>query len=95
MEKKFEKLSDIDKVGYNLTKIVLVQNSINLRVTFGILLIAGILLILPSIIIERESIGVIILKIVGFLNVMVSIIFIFIGFFKSDKKEKEALEKFL
>ncbi len=94
MEKKFEKLSGIDKIRYNLGNITSNQMSIFSSIGFLDLTIIGYLLMLPFIIRDGDFNRIVILAMGGILTVVFAVILVIVGTYKLEKSEK-ALEDFL
>ncbi len=94
MEKKFEKLSGIDKIRYNLGNIILNQVEIFLSIGFFGLAIVGYLLMFPFLIRYGSFNRIVISAIGGILTLVFAVIFIIVGTYKFEKSEK-ALEDFL
>ena len=94
MERKFEKLSDANKIRYNLENIKLDQMWIFFIILLLDLAIIGYILMLPFIIIYGDSNIIFLMVIVGVLAIVFVVIMFFVGTYKLDKSAK-ALGDFL
>lgn len=94
IEKKFEKLSDVNKVRYNLGRIIHGQKIIFLFVFVVCSAIFGCVLSLPFMIRYGSFNRVIAWAVIGFLVCLFASIMSIVGIFRMNK-DNEALEKFL
>ncbi len=94
MEHKFEKLSDANKIRYNLGRIISIQLHLFLVVSFSCVLILGYLLMVPFIIKYSGLDRIGMMAIIGSFLVLIASILFWVGVFKLNKSEK-ALEDFL
>lgn len=94
IEQKFKKLSDANKIRYNLGRILFLQDKISSFIfVFGVLIV-GYLFSLPFIIWYGGFNRIIIIAFFGTISIIVGWIFAFVALFKS-RKDNKALEKFL
>ncbi len=94
IEKKFEKLSSINKIRYNLGNIMIIQCKSLLSSTVLGFLIFGLLLCLPLVIKYGDLSIVVLLSVSGFMLMIITLILILVGNHKMDKADK-TLEEFL
>ncbi len=95
IDQKFKKLSDVNKIRYNLGRMISFQRiTVSIIVIFFTIVI-GYLFALPFVI-RYGSFSRIIIKLVfGSILIIVGFILACIEIFKFSKKDKEVFEKFL
>ena len=95
IDQKFKKLSDVNKIRYNMGRIFFNQKKILLIILISVTIVLGYLFSL-TFIIRYGSFSRIIMNLVfGSILILVGFILACIEIFKFSKKDDEALEKFL
>ncbi len=94
MEKKFEKLSDANKIRYNLGRIMSIQFHQFLVISFLGMVVLGCLCMLPFMILYAGGNRLFVMAVVGCFSILIAAILFWVGVFKLNKSEK-VLEDFL
>ncbi len=95
IDQKFKKLSDVNKIRYNIGRIFFIQKRTLLIILVSFMIIMGNLFFLPFLIRYGGFNRILGFAFVGVITIMFGWILLIVEIFKFSKKDNEALEKFL
>ncbi len=95
IDQKFKKLSDVNKIRYNIGRIFFNQKKILVIILVSFMIIIGNLFFLPFFIRYGGFNGIFAFAFVGVITIMFGWILLIVEIFKFSKKDNEVLEKFL